>query len=125
MVYDLGFVLDAEIQNGGFEQFLSNSSGEIAQEAKRQLRIIGAESVLVILNRVSAIFPNAVVPTDREERNRVLDDAIARDEAGFKRLMDAATDDYYAHEASLYTALMDFVTANREQFELPRAGGDA
>lgn len=42
-------VLDSEVNNGGFYQFFTNSSGQVAHETLEDLRLIGAEEHAVLV----------------------------------------------------------------------------
>jgi hypothetical protein len=65
--------LEREVNNGGFEQYFYNSSGDNAQETLSALAEIGAHRTLNILQLAINEFPNQVVPVDREERQNILD----------------------------------------------------
>ncbi len=63
--------LAEEVNNGGFEQYYSNSSGDFANEIIDALKTIGAEKTLVVCQKANAVFGEQV-PKDREERNMFL-----------------------------------------------------
>jgi hypothetical protein len=65
--------LEREVNNGGFEQYFYNSSGDNALETLSALAEIGAHRTLNILQLAINEFPNKVVPFDREERQNILD----------------------------------------------------
>jgi hypothetical protein len=60
--------LEREINNGGFNQFYLNSSGDYAHEASEGLRLIGATKTFEILNRANSVWPKQTVPKDRLKR---------------------------------------------------------
>jgi len=60
--------LDREINNGGFEQYFSNSAGQNAHETLESLMSIGAKSSAAILAEAIGLFPGKKVPKDDEER---------------------------------------------------------
>jgi hypothetical protein len=61
-----------EVINGGFGQFLSNPSGDHAQESLDALRRVGAVLSTQLLEEALAGFPGGVAPTDHQERNALL-----------------------------------------------------
>jgi hypothetical protein len=67
------WTVEAEINNGGFHQFYSNSSGDIAGRAPNAFLAIGAIHTASILEEANAIFGPEGPPTDRETRNRIID----------------------------------------------------
>ena len=72
-ILDLVETLDAEVNNGGFHQFFSNSSGSRAAETISALDAIGASHTAEILKRACARFPGGMPPRAWEPRRRVLD----------------------------------------------------
>src|SRR5258705_3440499 len=60
--------LEREINNGGFNQFFFNSSGDFAHETMSSLRIIGATKTAHILQQAIDQFPSSKVPQDRLQR---------------------------------------------------------
>lgn len=116
---ELGFVMDGEVHNGGFHQYLTNSSGDGAEAARRYLAEVGAAAHVAILDRVASVFPGDVIPTRRDERIEFL---MAAESAGVEavdRLFDAATREYHVLKEDLYTRLMDYVEAHQADFALP------
>jgi len=119
LVYDLGYEMDAEVLNGGWHQFLANSSGDNAERNKAYLREVGADDVLALLERVSAVFPNGIVPTERTRRNKGLIRAEEADEHGFDAIFDPASSEYHRVCPAFYSRLMDYVEAHQEAFTRP------
>jgi hypothetical protein len=70
-IYRVG-CFEGEVVNGGFSQFFSNSSGNWMMETVDALERIGARLSLGLLAEAATLFPNGVVPRDREERCTVL-----------------------------------------------------
>jgi hypothetical protein len=62
-------VLEGEVYNGGFDQFFSNSSGELFQDAvDGLLELKATESLKLLLRAKEILFPDGEPPKDREER---------------------------------------------------------
>jgi hypothetical protein len=71
ILYNVYWV-EAEVNNGGFNQYFYNSSGDHAMDAIESLDRIGAAQTRELLQSAINNFPNSNVPSDREERIRVL-----------------------------------------------------
>ena len=65
--------LEREVNNGGFDQFFWNSSGDTAHETHAGLVEIGASSAANLVEEAIAAFPGARVPPDRAGREKVLE----------------------------------------------------
>ena len=87
----LAQILEAEVFNGGFHQYFSNSSGKHAHETLALLHELGVPRRADLLQRAIDKFPRKCVPPDREERNDELD------KVGFQTL-EALDGEYYALE---------------------------
>lgn len=64
--------LEREINNGGFNQYFINSSGDFAHETVKSLRTIGANHTADILQSAIDEFPDKKVPQDRDERTNLV-----------------------------------------------------
>ena len=66
-----GFV--AETTNGGIHQFLTNSTGDYAEETREVLNRIGATQAAEALDAASEVlFGDKPIPSDRALRNDIL-----------------------------------------------------
>lgn len=65
--------LEREVNNGGFNQYFINSSGEFAHQTIDALKRIGAHTTVDILQKAIDQFPDVKVPQDRDERNEVVE----------------------------------------------------
>jgi hypothetical protein len=104
----------AEVCNGGFDQFFSNSTGILAAEAAEGMALIGAENYRRLLRRAMDVFPSGVVPLDRNDRLRALASAIGAD-TRFRPL----EEEFYAGLEGLYSTAAAYVRANPADFILP------
>ncbi len=75
--------LEAEINNGGFDQFFFNSSGDNTLRITQALKLIGASHTAEILEKAASKFPEGLVPTDRDMRQEILE-VISPDSDAFK-----------------------------------------
>ena len=68
------WLLEAEVNNGGFDQYYFNSAGDLAVPTVNALRLIGANRTASMLAAANAEFPNSLPPADRDTRQRALDE---------------------------------------------------
>jgi hypothetical protein len=68
------WLLDAEVNNGGFDQYYFNTRGVLAVHTVKSLRSIGAHQTASMLEAANAEIPKLPLPEDRSERNRLLDE---------------------------------------------------
>ncbi len=114
LVVNVNLMLEAEVMNGGFHQFLSNSSGDRTEEIKRNLRDIGASETLQLLQRITSVFPKGKVPADCAMRNDLLDVADPDCELG-----EAETIAFQSEPDNLCGLLLTYVRAHSEDFAIP------
>jgi hypothetical protein len=107
--------LEAEVNNGGFEQFYINSAGDNALATPIALREIGATQAAAIAEEANNVFPPPGPAADPDDRAEALD-----------RMGEVATDALSALDASFYEypdnleeLLRGFVDNNRDQFYEP------
>jgi hypothetical protein len=81
-VAELVRVLDAEVHNGGFNQYFFGTAGDRAGETLEALTAIGALDAMAILATACSLFPGGFPPADQAERRKLLD-AIDPDSENF------------------------------------------
>ena len=64
--------MEAEVNNGGFDQLFYNSTGDNTAETIQALETIGAFAMADILKRAAAKFPGGTPPKDRFARQEIL-----------------------------------------------------
>ena len=107
----------AEVRNGGFDQFFTNSAGALAQEALDGARRIGAQQMADLLVRAYSIFPGGVPPLVRWEREDFLD-TLSDDERDDH--WDALDSEFYElMESELYPRAAEYVRQHPAEFILP------
>jgi hypothetical protein len=67
------WTLEAEVNNGGFDQYYFNSAGCLAIPTVQSLTLIGANNTASLLAAANAEFPNSRPPVDRSERQNLLE----------------------------------------------------
>ena len=101
-----------QIENGGFDQFFYNSSGDYAAEALDGFRAIGAVGKAVVIEQAFALFPGSALPRDRDERIGALNALIAKaGEDVFQRLDEA----FYAIPEDVDALLAAYVQAHNDE----------
>ncbi len=66
------WTLEAEVNNGGFDQYMFNSAGDEAETAREALRAMGAHATLAVFEDFLALVPNGSLAPDRGIRQRQL-----------------------------------------------------
>lgn len=66
--------LEHEINNGGFNQFYFNSSGNYANETIERLKKIGTNKTSEIVEKANNEWKNGIVPKDRTKRHTTLEE---------------------------------------------------
>jgi hypothetical protein len=100
--------LEAEINNGGFEQFYLNSSGDIAAYVPDALRAIGATHTASLVDQANAVVGSDGPPTDRDARTKLVE---ALDDSALDRFeqLDAA---FLEYKDNLSALLAEYMKAN-------------
>ncbi len=73
--------LEAQVNNGGFDQYFFNSSGGNAAATIEALDALGAHKTAAIVRRACAKFPGGMPPKDWDERQEVLETVSPDSEA--------------------------------------------
>lgn len=108
----VNFLLESEVNNGGFAQFLYNSSGDFTGEVVSSLRAIGAHRTADIYARaISAL--GIAMPENWEEREALLDTCLSDEISAVLEECDGL---FFAGADDLVTANIQFIQAHREDF---------
>ena len=104
--------LEKEINNGGFNQYFYNSSGNFAHQTVISLRQINAIKTSDILQLAIDQFPNSIVPKDRSERQEILENIEEKADKVWEQLDKR----FFEYEDNLYNLNIDFIKQNRSSF---------
>lgn len=104
--------LEQEVNNGGFSQYLYNSSGNYAHRVVECLRIIGADKTAEICITAFAAFGHSI-PQDRSEREDFLDE-YETDQVS--EILNRCDERFYKYEDDLETLNYNYILANRDKF---------
>ena len=103
-------ILEQEVNNGGFSQFFFNSSGDFSNELVDAFTKIGALKTVEICKKALAVF-NGNVPTDRDEREELLDSLDCDD------VLSECDDEFYEYEDNLEELNYTYIIEHRSSFD--------
>lgn len=95
--------LEAEINNGGFNQFFFNSAGNHTEEIIKALVKIGAFRTAEIVKKAASKFPGGMPSKDRDERQEALEE-ISPDSDAFEEL----DEEFLAYEDDLASLVANY-----------------
>ena len=104
--------LEKEINNGGFNQYFYNSSGDFAHQTLISLRQINAIKTADILQLAIDQFPNSIVAKDRSERQEILETIEEKADEVWEQLDKR----FLEYEDNLYDLNIEFIKQNRSSF---------
>lgn len=102
----------SEVNNGGFSQYLYNSSGASVSELLSALSAIGADRTAEIYRKALEHLP-AEFPLNDERRGVVLDEFITDEVSAVLASCDAQ---FYEHPDDLETLIYQFIMDNKNSF---------
>lgn len=105
--------LEREVNNGGFDQFYFNSSGDFANETVTALKVIGAFKTAEIVRTANSEFKNENVPKIRIERQN--EQEIIREKA--TETWNKCYEQFYLYEDDLSSLLIKFVRNHKKDFK--------
>jgi hypothetical protein len=106
-------MLEGEVNNGGFDQYFFNSSGEYAHETLKALAEINAPKMAEILNQAIKVFPSLPIPKDTGVRRELMEDLP--EEISYK--WDKLDNEFYEYPENLSGLVIEYVKLNKEKFE--------
>ena len=104
--------LEREINNGGFNQYFVNSSGDFAHETINSLGTIGANHTADILQSAIDQFPNKKVPRDRDERI----DLVGQIEETVNEKWEELDQKFFEYKDDLTSLNIEYVKKHRTEF---------
>ncbi len=107
--------LEAEVFNGGFDQYFFNSTGDDAEVALAGLKEMQATEAAVLLERAMAVFPGGKPPTSRTARWKVMDEI----ESLSKPVWNKCDNEFYHRKEDLGQLSLAYAKKNRAQIILP------
>jgi hypothetical protein len=104
--------LERELNDGGFEQFYSNSSGDFAHEIIDALKAIGANKTADIVQKANDQFPGKIVPKDRDKRQLILEEIVDKTSEIWEEL----DQKFYEYQDNLNSLNMDYIKKHKDKF---------
>lgn len=106
-------MLEGQVNNGGFDQYFFNSSGDYVHETLSALEEIKAPITADIFDQAVKAFPVFPIPKDIEKRRKFMEKLP-------KEIFEkwAALDDkFYDYPENLSELVIEFVKTHRDKFE--------
>jgi hypothetical protein len=103
--------LESEVNNGGFEQYYMNSSGDTAFAVEGALKRIGAHKCAKIVHCANDLFPRGEPPRDQRERQNLWSSIC---EESMEQL-DELDQEFFQYPDDLSSLLYDYVMNHREE----------
>ena len=104
--------MEREVNNGGFNQFFFNTSGDYTNELINSLKEIKSKIFLKIVEEAIMEFPGGIVPSNSDERQKILEEIQERSENKWEKL----TQDFFKYEEDLYSLMIKYINENIEKF---------
>ena len=101
--------LEGEVNNGGFDQWFFNSSGDWAFDTPPSLVRIGAEATAGIVEEAISYFPGGNPSKDLKKRRKQMEKVTELIEAKWNKL----NDKFYKYEDDLETSLVQYMKKNK------------
>jgi len=111
-IFYLNQTLEREVNNGGFNQFFTNSSGDYAHETVLSLKAIGADKTASIVQKAIDKFPKKKVPKDRDKREEV----VEKIEDKADKVWEGLDEKFMEYEDDLNALNINYVRLNRDFF---------
>ena len=106
--------LESEINNGGFEQFFANSSGDYALDTPAALDEIGVPHTARLVKRAIDIFPGGLPPRDMQQRIEKMNLIDEETVNQFENL----TSEFLEYRDPLEELQFKYMVANKDQIQV-------
>jgi hypothetical protein len=107
--------VEAEVNNGGFDQYFFNSAGDNAEAALAGLKEMGAAGAATLLEQAMAVFPGGKPPADRFKRQEVMQQI----EAQSKPVWEKCDTEFYKPKESISDLSLAYAKKKRAEIILP------
>ncbi len=107
--------VEAEVNNGGFDQYFFNSSGDNAEVALAGLKEMGATNAAALLTRAMAVFPDGKPPANRTQRQKVMDQIANQS----KPLWNQCDDEFYKRNENIGELSLAYAKKRKSDILLP------
>ncbi|MDR6781932.1 hypothetical protein J2X78_000484 [Pedobacter africanus] len=103
--------LEREVNNGGFNQYFLNSSGDYAHETILALKAINAQKTAAILQAAIDKFPGSKVPKDRKRRIALVEKLNPK-----YTLWEELDQKFFSYQEDLNVLNIKFIEKNMKEF---------
>jgi len=101
-------MLEGQVNNGGFDQFFFNSSGDYTHEILNAYEIIKAHKTADLIEIAIKAFPVSPVPKDTEIRREIMQNLDERT----SNIWDDLDNKFYEYEENIAGLLIDYIRLN-------------
>ncbi len=105
--------IESQVNNGGFDQYFFNTTGNLAQGAPAAFEAIGAEYTAKLVRQACSVFPDEAPPNDQNKRQELFEQ-IGKDKEEFLYELDKQ---FYEYKDNLRQLLIEYIRKNKEQFK--------
>ena len=105
-------LVEDEVNNGGFSQFIFNTAGNFAGETVASMTAIGAHSTAAICQKAMDAF-GTDIPVNREARQALLE---SKEAEGIGEILDECDDAFYEYEDDLVQLCYAYIMAHKKAF---------
>ena len=113
--------LEQEVNNGGFEQYFRNSSGDNAAVTPSALRALGASQIASVVEKALELFPNRRPSRTRTERGEQMDSWGSKEQDTLAQLDEA----FLAYPEPLAQLERTYVRKHEKLFLVPPGAGQS
>ena len=99
------------VDNGGIISFFYNYDADYYEETIEDLKILGQEKIVCLLEMCAKIFPNSIVPKTIEERNDIINNLP--DDGSFDNMYEEINNKFYEYEKELEQILINYLIKNK------------
>ena len=107
--------LESDVNNGGFDQYFFNNSGDTAFAVVEALEAIGAHEAARIVAKANGVFPRSAPPRDRDQRQELLLALKPRQET----LLEELSEEFFQYPDDLTELLHAYV--KKHSVDIPGA----
>lgn len=108
------WILESEVNNGGYNQFYSNSGGQYAKHLPDALKLVGADRLADLTQRANDVFEKENKKSSENQDSTVTEISKSYPDYLFKRF----DNDFYeiAQVDSLNQIQVDFIRSHKDKF---------
>jgi hypothetical protein len=105
--------LEGEVNNGGFDQFFFNSSGDYAYEILHAYENINAFKTAKLIHEAIQIFPQNPISKNTETRREIMEEMDDTISEKWNQLDDA----FYEYEDNIMKLIVEYLRKNKNQIK--------